>query len=154
MLHEAGHAAALMLAGGRLSAILFSGLGIKMIPERNSLLTPAKEAFVLAAGPAVNLLTFAVISIGAPGNNFAVLSLAAAIFNLLPYSFLDGGSLFLLMGSVLEREREFHTAVRIIQLLLAGAALFAVIYIDRKLIMLLCVTIFGLAADLMKKNSI
>lgn len=90
--HEAGHAAALCLVGGRLHEIIFLGMGIKMIPEQYGFFSVKKDLIVLLAGPAVNLLVFVFLNMISPGNLFALLNLCAAVFNLLPYSSLDGGA--------------------------------------------------------------
>lgn len=82
-LHEAGHLAALLIAGGRPRLLLFSvfGAGLKY----DSPLPAAGEAFVILAGPAVNLLLFF-----AAGDE---LNLFLAVLNLIPVFPLDGGRL-------------------------------------------------------------
>ncbi len=91
--HEAGHAAALYLSDGRLSKIILSGFGIRMIPVRNRLLTSGRSVLILLAGPAVNIAVFFLAYHSASCfGSFAMLNLCAGFFNLLPYSSLDGGA--------------------------------------------------------------
>ena len=88
LIHELAHAIALCLCGGSLGELIFSGFGIKMIPRRN-FLSSGRELFILIAGPMINIIMFTVFR----GSSFGILNLAAGIFNLLPYSKLDGGSI-------------------------------------------------------------
>ena len=64
------------------------------------------EALILAAGPAVNLITWLVLSLTGHNGYFSQLSLAEGIFNLLPFGFLDGGAMaeLFITGSHYEKE--------------------------------------------------
>lgn len=92
--HEAGHTAALYLSGGSLSEVILSGFGIRMIPVRNQILSSGRSVLILLAGPAVNLAVFFLdYCTTSCSGSFAMLSLCAGLFNLLPYSSLDGGAI-------------------------------------------------------------
>ena len=141
-LHELGHAAALCFCGGELSELMFCGTGIKMIPKRTSFLSLSSEAAVLLAGPAVNVIMWAVCrAVGADGK-LAVLSLAAAAFNMLPYDFLDGGGLINLTSLPAVRMIAGSVKILIIALLLYGT-----LFVDIRLILLLCASIFNIFQD-------
>ena len=92
-LHEAGHIAAASFCGIDIVSVDITGFGIIMTTSGRSLTPRSKELAVLLAGPAVNILAFVIAS-----DTFAVLNLAAAVYNLLPYRRLDGGAILALMS--------------------------------------------------------
>ncbi len=119
IVHEIGHILALKLLGGELRSVELSCFGIKMTasPCRN-----IKEGIaVLMCGPAVNLLIFAILRIFGINGYICAFNLAEGIFNLLPFSFLDGGATIELLaeGSVHERAiRLVMTFVKILFIIL------------------------------------
>ncbi|MCD7811340.1 MAG: hypothetical protein LUG91_05770 [Ruminococcus sp.] len=139
LVHESAHAAVLRLVGGRLSEIIFLGMGIRMIPQRNKLLSAKRELAVLLAGPAANLVLFAAFSLKDSGNYFAFLNLCAALFNLLPYSFLDGGAALNLLFGFMRYSSPVLAAVRLLPVLFA---VYAVIEYGNPFFIPLFVSIF------------
>lgn len=123
--HETGHILALKLTGGELRSVELGCFGIKMTasPCKN-----IKEGIaVLMCGPAVNLLIFAVLWYFGIREYLCVFNLAEGVFNLLPFSFLDGGAALVLLaeGSVHERIiRRIIMAVRIITVLILAALIY------------------------------
>ncbi len=102
--HELGHITAIKLTGGELKCIELSCFGIKITASPYSSLK--NGIFVLLSGPAVNLLLyiiFKMLQIDAP---FTMFNLAEGLFNLLPYSMLDGGAVMNLIaeGSIYEKQ--------------------------------------------------
>ncbi len=101
--HELGHIMALKLTGGELRSVELGCFGIKMTAS------PCKNIkngiAVLMCGPAVNLLIFAFLWLFGIRGYLCAFNLAEGIFNLLPFSFLDGGAALELLaeGSVHER---------------------------------------------------
>lgn len=90
IVHELGHVAAIRLTGGCVRQISLSFLGIKISADPAS--TRAKALIVLLSGPAANLITGGIcLHLGIFGF-FAHFSIAEGIFNLLPFSALDGGA--------------------------------------------------------------
>ena len=125
-LHEMGHILAACLVGVRIKSVVFSGGGIRMLTDRASVVTNRENVLMLLSGPAVNLFLAAALSIHGAVGDFAMLNLAAGLYNLLPFRQLDGGALvdIFITGTVHEREwRGVLLAVRII-IVLAGAAVF------------------------------
>lgn len=125
-LHEMGHILAACLVGVRIKSVVFSGGGIRMLTDRASVVTNCENVLMLLSGPAVNLFLAAALSIHGAVGDFAMLNLAAGLYNLLPFRQLDGGALvdIFITGTVHEREwRGVLLAVRII-IVLAGAAVF------------------------------
>lgn len=125
-LHEMGHILAACSVGVRIKSVVFSGGGIRMLTDRGSVVTNCENVLMLLSGPAVNLFLAAALSIHGAVGDFAMLNLAAGLYNLLPFRQLDGGALvdIFITGTVHEREwRGVLLAVRII-IVLAGAAVF------------------------------
>lgn len=125
-LHEMGHILAACSVGVRIKSVVFSGGGIRMLTDRGSVVTNCENVLMLLSGPAVNLFLAAALSIHGAVGDFAMLNLAAGLYNLLPFRQLDGGALvdIFITGTVHEREwRGVLLAVRII-IALAGAAVF------------------------------
>jgi len=121
-LHELGHAAATLLTGAGVRRIILSGFGIVM--ETGGCRRVTDHAAILAAGPAVNLILWALLtSIGYKGC-LSWLNLAAGALNLLPFSGLDGGSLSELLVSGRMYERGLRVLLTIFRLL-TGAVLAA-----------------------------
>lgn len=91
LLHEAGHIGAMALFGIKAAALTFYGGGIAMKSSPPAAFTgTAAEICVLLGGCAVNFALYALGSF--TGNElFAYTNLALGLFNLLPFSSLDGG---------------------------------------------------------------
>ncbi len=132
VLHEAGHLF-MMWALDR------APKRIRLIPAAVEITAPAnmtlfEEALVAASGPAVNLILTLVFYINAAvfasevSKTFAAVNLVLALFNLLPVTGLDGGTLlfcFLSRRLSLERTR---TIIKCVNLVFAFAALLVAFY--------------------------
>ena len=94
--HEAGHIFAAHLCGKPLAAIELTGFGIRMETDKRCISSAHQDAFILIAGPAVNVIAYFLLGFTGCGGSFRLLSLAAALYNLLPYRQLDGGALIAL----------------------------------------------------------
>ena len=94
--HEIGHITALKLTGGELKSIELSSSGIKMSASPYS--SVRNGIFVLLSGPAVNLILYAVLTACKIRGFLPVFNLAEGLFNLLPYSMLDGGAVLNLIA--------------------------------------------------------
>lgn len=118
LLHELGHAAAAALTGAGIYRIDLTGFGIIMTvgQPRN---IPGGAA-VLLSGPAVNLLLYLILRFMDAAEYFRDLNLAAGVFNLLPFSGLDGGSLAELLISGTDSEPLLRTLLCIARVLTAA----------------------------------
>ncbi len=88
MLHETGHGIAMLCVRAGLREIRLCACGIRM-QTHTALLTAPELLAVYLSGPAVNLLCAAVLR--QPDPESALLHLCMGLFNLLPFSVLDGG---------------------------------------------------------------
>lgn len=147
LVHEIGHGLAVCLSGGRISSVAFYGMGIIMVPCRSGLLTVKKELFILLSGPAVNILLFLLLRNADGFGLFALLNLCAAVFNLLPYSSLDGGAALLLLSDSLKCGKVILVLIGIIQPALSACLFLAALY-ERTLIPLFCVSLFYFLSEI------
>lgn len=85
LLHEALHCIAVYLAGSNLARIHIGAGGAVIYPEPMS---PGREFFCVLAGPAACLLGLAVCRYFP---RFAICTVLQSLYNLLPFSNLDGG---------------------------------------------------------------
>lgn len=99
--HEAGHLIAMLFTGAEIKSILISGLGINIMQSRENLISSGRSLFILAGGVTVNLLIF--LS-GKFCSDFLQINLMLFVFNILPFRNLDGGSIILCIGEILNCE--------------------------------------------------
>lgn len=137
LIHEIIHGAVLCFCGEELESISLSGLGIKMLPKRK-LFSVKKELAVLISAPLGNLI----LGIFFRKSLFGQINLLAGIFNLLPYSSLDGGSI---IEAVIPEKRLIIQILRIIPPLV-----FAVLSMvsGRNFLPFFCVSALYFVADL------
>lgn len=102
MLHESGHLAAMLFFGSVPRKLELGYFGMKIVTG-SRLLSPKKEIIIAAAGPAVNVL-LALLLIGRKDR--ALMSLALAVFNLMPVPMLDGGRI---LANLLRSEKTVKT---------------------------------------------
>jgi len=102
-IHEAGHIAVASFLGIHIVSVDITGFGIIMNTSGRCLEPRRHELAVLLAGPAVNILAFFITS-----GTFATLSLAAAVYNLLPYRRLDGGAILALIAEGSPKEEMLY----------------------------------------------
>ena len=121
LVHEAAHAAAVKLFGGKLSRIELLPFGLRMIPAPG--LSYGQEIAAVAAGPAAHLVSAALCSLTSPGAGLA--GILIALYNALPLAGLDGGRILLLTFRSREKEesgRRLTAFFSIVFAIAAGAA--------------------------------
>lgn len=138
LLHELGHLALILLFGGTVRSVRlrFADMEIKTAPMRYG-----QELFTALAGPAVNLICFALVRGRYPG--FAAVSLLLGLFNLLPVSPLDGGKILFDLLSLMVSQTVAETVCQSVSLFfiicLLALSLAAIFYWQAGLWPLLCV---------------
>lgn len=126
-MHEWGHLAAMAVLGVQIMEIRFSGTGIRIITRKSGTEPLLKSIVVLLAGAAVNIAMFIILREKMPDT--ALMSLGAGIYNLLPYSQLDGGAVLemLILGNI--HERRLRTALKLLRIaLIAVSAVMVCVY--------------------------
>lgn len=127
--HEFGHLLALLLLKHKPQKVILKVGAVLIVGNFN--LTPLGELFLNLAGPFINLILFLTFWYAChPYNipfitNFALINLVLGIFNLLPVTGLDGGSiLYLLLSKKLN-----HNTLNLTCLLLSlSAAVFILFF--------------------------
>jgi len=105
-MHEAGHFMAMYLLGCKPSLISIGMFGIRVEQPAGNNASFAKSMAISLAGPAVNLICFAVLAAATGINYVALIHLAIGVFNLLPMEYLDGGQfLYFQLAGRLGEER-------------------------------------------------
>lgn len=120
-LHELGHIAALKLTGGELRCVELSCFGIRMTAAPAA--DTKRGAAVLLSGPMANLALYVLLEGLGHGGRMASLSLAAGVFNLLPFSCLDGGALLEMLAEGRACERMIRVCLAVIRVLFAAGLL-------------------------------
>ncbi|MCD8096006.1 MAG: site-2 protease family protein [Ruminococcus sp.] len=106
LLHELGHLFAMIILSQVPEQICFYSGGIKIIPKYSQIDSRTIQTVILSAGCAVNFI-LAMISFAAHLDKLFEINLSLAFFNLLPFSFFDGGRIV-----------ELYTSSRVRKLLL------------------------------------
>lgn len=124
IVHEMGHLLAIYITGGKVKSVIFSGTGVII----NSIKRPNYELFIMLAGAGANLIVFFMLGILNISGIFRWLNLAIAVYNLLPYRQLDGGSALCILIDGTLNERVINAiliAIKIIfSVLLFGLSMF------------------------------
>lgn len=93
--HEAAHILCLLACGEKPALVELSFYGIKL--ERMPVHSKRYDILIYAAGPAANLILYAIFAVSSAGkqsvNNAAFVSLVIGAFNMLPCRPLDGGNI-------------------------------------------------------------
>lgn len=118
ILHESGHLAAMLFFGSVPRKLELGYFGMKIVTG-SRLLSPRREIIIAAAGPAVNVL-LALLFVIIGRKQWALMSIALAVFNLMPVPMLDGGRI---LAALMHNERTVKTVGIIfsVGLLILGA---------------------------------
>lgn len=127
IIHEIGHIIAIRLTGGKVSRIDFSWLGIKMTATPPVSLRSG--IIVQLSGPLANLLVFLMLAIAENWGYTAIFCLAEGIFNLLPYSFLDGGAVLDMIADGTENEAVYHGIITVLRIFITVLIIYMAISI-------------------------
>lgn len=137
IIHELGHLFAIAITGGKVKSVVFSGTGVIIKPERNS----RHELFIMLAGAGANLIAFAVMYISDIGGIFRLLNICTAVYNLLPYRQLDGGTALGLIIDGTPHERIINNILTIIKILFSIILLTVTILCNNEFLPLFIVSV-------------
>ena len=146
IIHECGHLFTMLLLGKRVASIKFGYFGIKIFTDKK-FLAEMKEAAIAAGGPAMNLFAAAVLFITGQ-ENFAIMNLALAFFNLLPVSILDGGHI---LSALFPESKSVKTLSLLCSVFLLVSGIIIAIY-SKKNFILLIVSLYILTGIISKKD--
>lgn len=107
VIHELGHCFAAVILNVKIKSLTLWAGGVQMQRE-SRLVSVGTELFILISGPLFNLI-FAVIYSLYGLSDAAGVNLALAIFNLFPYSSLDGGCV---IRAFLERKSQDFSIIQ------------------------------------------
>ena len=116
VLHECGHLMMMLLLRRRPEAITLYGGGIRITPQVGRMGSQSGDIAVLLAGCAVNFLLAAAGYLACSMSPFTQTNLLLGVFNLLPFSYFDGGRVL----NILTGGRGM-TALRAVFMILGGA---------------------------------
>lgn len=132
-MHELGHLTAMRIIGCAPTRVRLVPAAVEITARLYC--SRKGEIAVALAGPAVNLLLFfgLFVNYGLSGSEYslmlALVSLLACAYNLLPVAGLDGGTVLYLLIASRKSPEAAALAIRITGLALAGAALFAAVFL-------------------------
>lgn len=128
-IHESGHMLAMWAAECQLRAIRLIPTSVQIVrgfsPKRGG------ELAITLCGPAANILMFCVLGANylffknAQSLTFSLLNLVIALFNLMPVSGLDGGTV---LAIILSRFTDIYRAERIVKIVTAVCAFAAFLF--------------------------
>ena len=120
IIHETGHYICAVISGVKIERIIFWAGGVKMVSDIG--MKPFfREICVLLFGPLFNFLAALFYYLSADINAFSI-NLSLGLFNLLPFSSLDGGSIIEKMLGFVGVEAGNY--MRVISVLSAAAIIF------------------------------
>lgn len=114
VLHELSHLAVMAVFGEKVKSIHFSGAGIRITADKSGTEPLLQTVLILLSGPVVNIILYFLLREKMPDT--AYLSLGAGLYNLLPYSHLDGGAVLETLITGREHEYAFRTALRLLRI--------------------------------------
>ena len=89
--HELGHVFAMSLFGSAPESVTLYGGGIKIVPRKERILSRFADTVILLAGCFVNFLLAGIFAALKAPDTLVLVNLVLGVFNLLPFSYFDGG---------------------------------------------------------------
>lgn len=98
IIHEVGHIIPMFLLGEKVRAVRFHACGINISPQKSIIRPVYQDIIIILGGATLNILLgvmFYISDMGINAQIFASMNLILGLFNLLPYTNFDGGTLIL-----------------------------------------------------------
>lgn len=156
LMHETGHFIALLFFDCKPRRISLGLFGMRVEQDPTKRLGYRQDALVSLAGPAVNLVTFCILSFTRGNEAAALVHLTLGVFNLLPIEPLDGGQvLYCVFATHMDEEsaRKWILRVSVVTLLPIAAAGFFVLVMSGYNFTLLAVSLYLSLLLLCKERS-
>ena len=142
VIHELGHCFAAVILNVKIKSLTLWAGGVQMERE-GRIISLGTELAVLISGPLFNLISATFYSLNGI-NDAAMVNLSLAIFNLFPYSSLDGGCM---IKAVLERKSLNLNIIQKVTAVLSGAVILTVLFLSGNHNITAFVTVILLTAD-------
>lgn len=146
IIHECGHLLTMLFLQRKVTSIKFGYFGIKIFTDKK-FLPEMKEAAIASGGPVINLFAASILFI-AGQENFAIMNLALAFFNLLPVSILDGGHI---LSALFPESKTVKTLSILCSVSLLVLGIILAVY-SKKNFTLLIVSLYILTGIISKKD--
>lgn len=127
IIHEIGHIVPMFALGEKVKAVKLHAFGIKISPQKNKIRPVFQDIIIILGGATVNILLGVMVSIGDISTNtqvFASMNIILGVFNLLPYTSFDGGTLILTIADYFNGNAfEVRKILRLVNCILSIALL-------------------------------
>ncbi|MDE5946013.1 MAG: hypothetical protein K2G63_01705 [Oscillospiraceae bacterium] len=120
--HELGHLIAMFISGAESREVYISGLGIKIVQSRNNMISVWRTLIILLSGSLFNFLIF-LLGYKILSPEILTVNLILCIFNMLPFRNLDGGSILICIGEILNADYIFEIILKVFSVIILIAVL-------------------------------
>lgn len=119
IIHELGHLIFICFFNEKVESIAFRATGITIFSAAERMNSFFSDIIILAAGPLLNIVTaFFLLMINKwQINSFIIVNIILGVFNLLPFSALDGGSIIRLMAETFLYDEKYFTVCKVIRMI-------------------------------------
>ncbi len=105
IIHETGHLINIIFAKEKIKEVAFNITGVKICLLNNRINSFFSDICIMLGGSFANIITAVLTILSGKALMFAMINLILGIFNLLPFSKLDGGSVIYLIADYCECEK-------------------------------------------------
>lgn len=125
IIHEVGHIVPMLLLGEKVKKVKFHAFGVNISPQNNTIRPLYQDIFIILGGAIINIILGLIVYFSDIGTNayiFASMNIILGLFNLLPYTSFDGGTLILTVAEYFNGDTvEIKKILRIVNCILSIA---------------------------------
>ncbi|NLP25843.1 MAG: hypothetical protein GX365_00625 [Clostridiales bacterium] len=125
IIHEVGHIVPMLLLGEKVKKVKFHAFGVNISPQNNTIRPLYQDVFIILGGAIINIILGLIVYFSDIGTNayiFASMNIILGLFNLLPYTSFDGGTLILTVAEYFNGDTvEIKKILRIVNCILSIA---------------------------------